>query len=387
MGARGVFTVLGLTATAGAAYLALAPVSAELSTSIFPDWILDNVQFRLGGKAGVTVAPGSSLAEVTCGSPVSPYEIRVDDTNWLSDLVGQADRIEGRISSACGDAIENRQQRAFLAFIAAVVLFILALASRGRRNLAAPAASPHAVPGPPPGWYPNPDATESVRWWTGTAWANPPAVAPSGSEGPAEPDGVASVDEDIVDRDGERRRDRVHAIAAGIASVVVVVVVGVVVANLTSSDEGGTSAFVAVDQRGPTTVDPLLLKQQGCIRNTFDAIDAGFASAREASILDGESSSLNLDGDSSWRDFGEALRGIDTSNCPSEYRTTMIEFSNAWADYGEDWKRASKGLSFDGISDEDAASHASRINQANELLEDIASEHGISLGRGQYTID
>lgn len=54
MGARGIFTVLGLTATAGAAYLAFAPVSAEISTSVFPDWVLDNMQFRLGGKVGVT---------------------------------------------------------------------------------------------------------------------------------------------------------------------------------------------------------------------------------------------------------------------------------------------------------------------------------------------
>lgn len=381
MGARGVFVVAGLAATAGAAYLALAPVSAEVSTSVFPDWVLDNVQFRLGSKVGVTVAPGSAYAEVTCGSPLSPYEIRVDDGNWLSGLLDHADRIEGRVSSACGDAIDGRGQRALLAALAAAVLFIMAIVSGGRSHVPESASSSGTSQLPPPGWYPDPSGSGAVTWWNGSTWTS--ASTAPGGQGQPEPASARDVSEPSADHD--RRRERFQALAAGTAAVVVVVIVAMVVSRATSSDDDGSSAFVSVAQRGPTTIDVRLLREQQCMREAFTEIDRAFASAWSASEADREGSSLNLDGDSSWRDFGESLRGVDTVDCPAEFRSTMIEFSNAWTEYGEDWLGASKGLSFDGMSDEEAQRHIVRINQARALLEDIAVDHAVEIRRVSYS--
>lgn len=388
MGARGVFTVLGLTATAGAAYLALAPVSAEVSTSLFPDWVVENVQIRLGGKAGVTVTPGSSTAEVTCGSPAAPYEIRVDDANWISELIDQADRTETRISEACGNAIDARQQGALLAFIAAVVLFMLAIASGGRRHVATSQQRPPTPAGPPPGWYPDPTAAGALRWWNGVAWASPQTTAaPANSAGATDHDGAVTdrVDSEHSD-DSEPRRDRSHSVAAGAGTFMVIVIIAVIVGNLKSSNDNDANALIGSDQLAPTTIDPIMLRQQDCLRNTFGAIDAAFDLARQASRMDQENSSLNLDGDSSWLKFGESLQGLNTRDCPADYRTAMIEFSNAWMDYGVDWRSSSKRISFDSISDDEAAAHARRINQARELLEDIAYEYDVSVGRVSYTI-
>ena len=65
----------------------------------------------------------------------------------------------------------------------------------------------------------------------------------------------------------------------------------------------------------------------------------------------------------------------------------MIEFSNAWVDYGEDYRRASKGLSFDRMSEHDAASHVRRLNHSRALLEDIASQHGVNPPSVTYSFD
>src|SRR6185437_11758061 len=40
---------------------------------------------------------------------------------------------------------------------------------------APPTYPPPQQPGPPPGWYPDPDDPSRFRWWDGRAWAPPNA--------------------------------------------------------------------------------------------------------------------------------------------------------------------------------------------------------------------
>ena len=387
MGARAVLVVLGLTATSGAAYFSLAPVTAEVSTSVFPDWLLESLQFRLGGKVGVSVTPGSPVVEVSCGSAVSPHEIRFEDQNWVSELLGQANRTEARVKSACGELIDRHETRAVLAAIAATVLFGAAVAAGRRRSVVPKPPAQLAESGPPPGWYPAPGDPLAVWWWSGTRWATPPNIPPADADSslnsarPALPENTTELAQ------AERRRDPRNAVLAGAAMFGLIVVVALIVAKVRSSEDGDASAFAVADQQAPTTVDPLLLIQQDCMRATFDTIDRAFENARAASSIDRQNSSLNLDGDSSWRDFGESIRNSGSSDCPADFRTAMIEFSNAWVDYGEDYRRASKGLSFDRMSEHDAASHVRRLNHSRALLEDIASQHGVNPPSVTYSFD
>lgn len=162
------------------------------------------------------------------------------------------------------------------------------------------------------------------------------------------------------------------------------------VLGLTATAGAAYLAFAPVSaglgQQPPTTIDPAVVRRQDCMRSAFGAIDAAFERARVASRSDLENSVLNLDGDSSWLEFGTSLQSLDTRDCPADYRTAMIEFSNAWLDYGVRWRDASMRLSLGGLSAEDAAAHLRRIDQARNLMEDIAHEHDVSVRRSSYTI-
>ena len=75
----------------------------------------------------------------------------------------------------------------------------LAPADRGRDG-AGPAAAPTG-PAHPPGWYPDPRSSSSLRWWDGRAWTVDVTPYP-GTEGPDPKDAVAGAVAGVVDPSG-----------------------------------------------------------------------------------------------------------------------------------------------------------------------------------------
>lgn len=389
---RRMLVVLGLAALGVAGVLALRPVHAEVSTSLLPDVVRDAVDVRLGGRSGLTLHVDGPTATVDCGPSVAPYTITIEDRNVLSRLAGVADRVEARIADACGAAVDRRRLQAGGAGAGALLLFALAIAARpspatvvvaappGWTGTGAGAGAPWPAGPPPVTARPMTAATPPRPNPAPPPGASVPPPPPAGAAGfassstgapwPAPGAGGAPADGGPGGRPTGGRRALVPAAVVG--GLVALGLAGWWAVARSGADDVGSSR-PTVQETTSTTEDPRLALARTCMTESLAAADRGFDAARTRSQADQANSKLNLDGDGSFRDYAAQLEATDVSDCPTDFRAAFLQYTAAWRDYGDKLRAATKGPLRGSFSDADRVSIIGRINQARQLLEDIAA--------------
>lgn len=374
MAARGIFTVMAATATAGAAYFAFMPTSTEVPGSLVES-VIEAVDVAVGP---LSIDYDPERERVGCGSPMAPAEFRLQRSGPLPDLFGSAERALNQIENSCEQAHQRRWQLVVVSLIAAGTLLGLGLVSRPRRT---PKPAPPSVsPSPDPTWpvpNPRPSAAPSGPP-TGPPLVPPRTFAPvtAGPIPPAGASGSASVE-------GSRRRRQM--VAAGAGGVVAMIgAVGVFGVSGVDRDVARV-ALPGLPTPTETTIDPALLAARECATAAFDSIDDEYELSRRASTADLEGSSLNLDGDASWTLYSDVLRQLDVYGCTAEFRSAVVELSNAWRAFGDDWNSSTKRLKFDPLSDQDRDLHMIRINAAMQSLQDLASDIDLDVRSVTYS--